>query len=103
MNHYILRSEEHWNAKKGTPAAANLRDRYNDGFFQRHNRNGMKDISAYRFADLFTPVHDAAMALPDVARLHHLCCADYIARLCLHRGQDHRADPRWQNAMAAAG
>lgn len=103
MNHYVLRSQEHWNAKKGTPAAANFNDRYDDAFFKRHNRNGIKDTSARRFAPLFRPFHQAAMAAPEVARLHHLCCADYVARLCRHQGQDHRIDERWVDAMAAAG
>lgn len=103
MNHYILRSEEHWHAKKGTPAAANFNDRYDDAFFTRHNRNGMKDTTASRFTPIFRPFYDAAMAVPGVARLHHLCCADYIERLCRHHGKDHRIDERWVDAMAAAG
>ena len=103
MNHYVLRSVEHWDAKKGTPAAANFEDRYTDGFFERHNRNGMLDISATRFTPIFRPFYDAAMAVPGVERLHHLCCAHYIERLCKHQGRDHRIDDRWIDAMTLAG
>jgi len=35
------------------------------------------------------------MALPDVRRLHHLCCADYAARLAAKQGRTANADPRY--------
>ena len=103
MNHYVLRSQEHWNAKKGTPAAIDLGDRYTDRFYARHNRNGTKDTSASRLTPVFQPIYEAALDLPGMRRLHHLSCAQYIERLCLHAGGDARTDPRWIDAMAAAG
>ena len=46
--------------------------------------------------------HTEAMALPGVARLHHLCCADLVARLCAHQGRAPQDDPRWHAEIAAA-
>lgn len=103
MNHYILRSAEHAAMKRGTLSASALVNRYTDEFFERRNRNGMRDKSAFRFAPFFDPIYQTAMALPDVARLHHLCGADYVARLCAHQGTNQKDDPRWQAHMAAAG
>lgn len=103
MNHYVLRSVEHYEAKKGTPSAAALADRYDDDFFERRDRNGMLDITATRFTPIFRPLWETAMAAPGVERLHHLCCADYIERLCKHHGTEHRTDTRWIDAMTSAG
>ncbi|SEW47670.1 Glycosyl transferase family 2 [Cognatiyoonia koreensis] len=103
MNHYVLRSAEHFDMKRGTPSASAFKDRYTDDFFKRRNRNGMVDQSALRFTDQFDAIHAQAMALPDVQRLHHLCGADYVARLAAHQGKDHRSDPRWQFHMESAG
>lgn len=102
MNHYILRSLDHFEMKRGTPSPSAGKDRYNDRFFKAHDRNGYKDESALRFADRFEPVHAKAMALPGVTRLHHLCCADYVARLCTHQGKPPQTDERWALHMAAA-
>ena len=41
-------------------------------------------------------------AVPGVSRLHHLCCADYVARLCESQGRVARDDARWVAHMAAA-
>lgn len=103
MNHYVLRSAEHYAMKRGTPSASAFADRYTDDFFERRNKNGMTDKTALRFAPVFDQIHQTAMALPKVHQLHHLCCADYVARLCQHQGTDHHADPRWRNHMEQAG
>lgn len=103
MNHYILRSAEHYAAKHGTLSASANVNRYTDEFYTRYNRNGVLDDSALRFETRFDKVFATAMALPDVARLHHLSGADYVARLCGHQGISPKDDPRWQSHMAAAG
>ncbi len=51
----------------------------------------------------FDAIHAQAMAIPGVTRLHHLCCADYVARLCANQGTQATDDPRWQAHMKAAG
>ena len=67
--------------KKGSPTAGNLKDRYTDEFFDHHNRNGIRDLSALRFLERLDEVDKSALALPDVLRLHHVCCTDYLAAI----------------------
>ncbi|SHI56658.1 glycosyltransferase family 2 protein [Wenxinia saemankumensis] len=102
MNHYVVRSDEHWAMKKGTASASAGKDRYTEQFHRARNRNGRRDASALAYRDRFDRIHAEAVALPGVARLHHLCCADYVARLCASRGADPAEDPRWQDHMAEA-
>lgn len=96
MNHYMVRSEESFWLKKGTPSAVAGKDRYTDGFFQRYNRNEAEDQSALKHADAFDRIFSEAMSLRDIARLHHLCCADYVARLMAKAGKPAESDPRYQ-------
>lgn len=102
MNHYVIRSEEHFAMKRGMRSATALKDRYTDQFYRARNRNGQRDPSALAHAAQFDPVHAEAMALPGVARLHHLCCADHVVRLCAAQGADPEADRRWQHHTARA-
>ena len=102
MNHYILRSKESYDHKRGIPSAAGFKDRYTEEFYNRHNKNGMRDVTAYRFSDPFEKVHTEAMALPDITRLHHICCAEYVVRMNEKRGQDPEADPRYHHHMTQA-
>jgi Glycosyl transferase family 2 len=102
MNHYIVRSAESWRLKRGSLSAVAGIDRYTDAFFDKHNRNDVTDTTAFERAADFDPVHATALALPGVARLHHLCCADLVARLARRAGADPAADPRWQQHQAQA-
>ena len=102
MNHYIIRSDESFDLKRGRPSATAGKDRYTETFYRTKNRNGSKDTSALRFEAEFDRLHAEAMALPDVKRLHHLCCADYVAELCAHQGRTAEDDPRWRHHMRVA-
>tara|TARA_R110002051_G_scaffold292899_1_gene357842 strand:+ start:1971 stop:2981 length:1011 start_codon:yes stop_codon:yes gene_type:complete len=102
MNHYIIRSKESYDHKRGIPSAAGFKDRYTDEFFNRYNRNGMRDLSAAWFQDRFAATHGLALKIPDVARLHHICCAEYVARMARKRGDDPDVDPRYLHHMAIA-
>lgn len=102
MNHYMLRSEESFGLKRGTLSSVAGRDRYTDDYFIAADRNEDQDLSAQRYAAAFDPLHAAAMALPDVRCLHHLCCADYVARLAEKAGRAPQDDPRWHEHMAQA-
>lgn len=102
MNHYILRWRESYDAKRGTPSASAGKDRYTDRFFRARDRNDESDLSALTLADRFDAVHAQAMALPDIRWLHHLCCADYVARLCAAAGRPFEDDPRWRFHMSEA-
>ncbi len=103
LNHYVIRSLESFAMKRGTPSASALRDRYDDRFFDNFDRNEAEDRSALACAPRFDAVHAEAMALPGLARLHHLGCADYAARLAAAAGIEARDDPRWRHHMEMAG
>jgi len=103
MNHYILRTHEDYAAKKGTPSASAGKDRYSDTFFRRFNkRPRVEDRSALTSNPAFSEVHEAAMALPGVAMLHHMCCAERVRRLCAVAGNDHEDDPRFIHHLEQA-
>jgi len=102
LNHYIIRSNESYDHKRGVLSAAGFKDRYTDDFYQRYNKNGMRDVTASRFLERFSQVHAEALAQPDVLRLHHICCAEYVVRLNEKRGQDPDTDPRFHHHMKIA-
>lgn len=102
MNHYMLRSEESFSLKAGTRAPVALNLRYTDTYRQRANAAPQVESAAFRYADSFAAVHARAMALPDVARLHALCCADHLRLIAEKHGQKVEDDPRWQGFMAEA-
>lgn len=104
INHYMLRSEESFGLKRGTKSAVAGHDRYTDHYHAKYNRNEVEDTCALGRADAFDPVFAQAMALPGVARLHHLCCADYVARLAQRAGRPAEDDARyaWHLRLAQA-
>ena len=94
MNHYMVRSKESFWLKKGQLSPVAGKNRYTDSFFDRYNRNEEENLSALTHAAAFDAVHAQAMALPGIRRLHHLCCADYIARIAQKYGRSASDDPR---------
>jgi hypothetical protein len=102
MNHYVIRSDESFNLKRGMPSASAMKDRYTDQFYKLRNRNDFSDFSALTYQDRFDRLHAEIMDLPGVRRLHHLCCADYVARLCAKAGVAVESDPRWKLHMEMA-
>lgn len=102
MNHYMLRSAESFDLKRGTLSAVAGKNRYTESFFIRHNRNDVEDLSAMAHANAFDAVFAQAMALPDVARLHHLCCVDFLTRSAAKQGRAVENDPRFHQQIARA-
>ena len=94
INHYMVKSVEGFGLKRGTLSAVAGVDRYTEGYFTRHDRNEIEDPSALSYGARFSGLRDQAMALPGVARLHHLACAAYIARIAARAGRVAAADPR---------
>ena len=47
-------------------------------------------------------MHAEALTLPDVLRLHHICCAEFVVTLCRKAGTDPETDPRYQHHMRIA-
>jgi len=77
INHYMLRSAETYSLKAGTLSPVALKDRYRPRYFLAADSGEERDETALRHAKAFDVMHKAAMALPDVARLHKLCCEDH--------------------------
>ena len=102
VNHYMIRWTEFFSLRRGTPSASSGVDRYNDVYFHTKNRNEVFEDSALAYRARFDVLHAQAMALPDVARLHHQCCADYVACICAKTGTAPQGDTRWQTHMAQA-
>lgn len=102
VNHYMLRSAETWGLKAGTLSPVAGVDRYTQAYFARANGGRMRADHALRHSADWQAVRDAAMALPEVARLHALCCADHVAAIARKAGRAPRQDPRWQGFMAQA-
>lgn len=102
VNHYALRTREHFLAKRGTPSSVAGIDRYTSAFADNHDRQEVEDRSALRYEARFDALWEEAMALPGVARLHRLCEADHVARLLRARGKDPADDPRWRKRAGKA-
>lgn len=102
LNHYVIRSDESFDLKRGRLSASAFKNRYTDRFYRARNRNGQRDLSAQSYAAWFDATYAEITAVPGALHLHHLCCADYVARLCTAQGTDARQDARWQHHMATA-
>lgn len=102
INHYMLRSAETFSLKSGTLSPVALSDRYTSSYFRRADSGRMLDSSAFRYAEAFETMRASLMALPDVARLHALCCADHMAAICTKAGRRPEDEPRWHAFMAQA-
>nr|HMS96636.1 glycosyltransferase family 2 protein [Tabrizicola sp.] len=66
-----------------SPAA--LKDRYTQRYFDRANQGDQVDDSALRHDEAWEAVFREAMSLPEVARLHGLCCEDHRRMIALHQ------------------
>ena len=108
INHYMLRSVESFSLKLGTAAPVALSNRYDPGYFRRADSGDQLDSTAFRYAEEFDAIQAQAMALPGVARLHALCCADHIRAIVEKAGGRVEDDPRYaafleQAAQHASG
>lgn len=94
MNHYMLRSAETYSLKRGTLSPVAAVNRYTDRYWKAADRAEEVDLSIARYATAFDALHAEAMALPRVARLHDLCCADHLAQVAEKAGRRAQDDPR---------
>lgn len=102
VNHYAVQTLEQFAHKKGNLCGGMLSDRYTDDFFRRFDRNEEENTAALAHAAEFDAEYARLVAIPGVLRLHHLCCADYVERICRKRGDDPEADPRYRMHRARA-
>lgn len=94
INHYMLRSAETFSLKAGTKSPAAQKDRYTESYRMNANSANELDIAALKYAEAFEAERERLMALPDVARLHALCCADHLRAIAAKAGRDPAKDPR---------
>lgn len=104
LNHYIVKTAENFAYKKGTPCPARKHfvDRYTDRFFETHNRNDVLDPIALDLSDRFDAIYAELVAVPGVAQLHHLSCADLLVAMHAKFGTDVASDPRYAAHLGAA-
>jgi hypothetical protein len=102
INHYMLRSAESFSLKRGTLSPVAGVDRYTTAFWDKADRRDAQDTSALRYADDFARVRAEAMALPGVARMHYLCCADHVRLIAEKAGRNVRYDKRHAEFLAKA-
>lgn len=96
INHYMVRSEETFSLKHKTLSPVAGVNRYTKSYFDRANRGEEPDASAFRYSDRYDAVYAQALTIPDVARLHYLCCADHLRLIAEKHGRDIALDPRYQ-------
>ncbi|HGG05282.1 MAG TPA: glycosyltransferase family 2 protein [Aliiroseovarius sp.] len=97
VNHYILQEREKYALKQGTKCVVKLVDRYTDDFHRRFNHNTVRNPLALTYKDRFDVEYARLMAIPGIRRLHHLCCADFVAALCADQGRDPADDARYRH------
>ena len=102
INHYMLRSAETYSLKSGTLSPVAAVDRYTDAYWKQADRADETDLSVARSAEAFDAMHAEAMALPGVARLHDLCCADHLRLVAEKAGRRVEDDPRHADFLARA-
>jgi hypothetical protein len=102
INHYKLRSAESYSLKAGTLSPVALGNRYTEQYFEAGEAGREVDTSAFRYSEAFDATHREAMALPEVAHLHALCCADHLRAIVEKAGGRAEDDPRYQAFMAEA-
>lgn len=95
VHHYAIRSHEEFKFKKGRPAASDFADRYTDTFHRTFDRNEVENQNALAYRKRFDTEYNRLRKIPGVMRLHHLCCADYVADICVKRGDDPMTDKRY--------
>ncbi|MEO6298308.1 MAG: glycosyltransferase family 2 protein [Paracoccaceae bacterium] len=103
FNHYMLRSGESFSLKRGTLSPTAAKPRYTAKYQMHANLHDLTDKTALRYAAAFDRAYAEVMAVPQVARLHHLCCADHVRLIAERAGQRAEDDPRYQRYMELAG
>ena len=88
--------------RAGSASPVALSNRYDSAYFRRADSGDEPDSSAFRYAEGFDAVHMQAMALPEVARLHALCCADHVKAIVEKAGGRAEEDPRYGRFLEQA-
>ena len=102
INHYMLRSAETYSLKAGTKSGTSNRNRYTDNYRSIADSGKDLDQSALGIHAAFEAERAGLMAMPGIARLHALCCADHLRLIAEKHGRDPAADPRIAGFLAQA-
>jgi hypothetical protein len=99
INHYMLRSQESYSLKQGTLSPVKLSNRYTAHYYDRANSGKQLDTSALRYLEPFSAAFIKLMLIPNVAKLHSLCCADHLRLIAEKAGRSIDDDPRYQDYL----
>ena len=102
ISHFMLRSLETYRLKEGTPSPVALGNRYRDSYFEAAEAGDEIDPSALRYSTQFDAELAKLHALPEVSRLHALCCADHVRAIVEKTAGCAKDDPRFRHFMAMA-
>jgi len=100
VNHYAVKSSEGFSLKGTRKSGAARVYRHDEEFFETYNRNESEDLSALSHEATFAVEYAKLLAVPEVERLHHACCASYVAQLCQHARIAPDTDARYLHHMA---
>lgn len=95
INHYAVKSRESFALKSTQRSGAQLIYRHNEAFFEKFDRNETLDTSALSREAEFAAEYGMLTASEEIQRLHHACCARYVARLCEAAGKRPDEDQRF--------
>lgn len=102
INHYMLRSAETYSLKSGSLSPVALHDRYTDSYRTKADEGDELDAAAFRYSEAFDAEWARLWALPGVAHLHKLCCADHLRAILEKAGRKAEDDPRLQGFLDEA-
>lgn len=100
VNHYAVKSAEGFSLKGTRKSGAARVYRHDAAFYETYNRNESEDRSALSREVAFCAEYSKLVAIPEIERLHHKCCASYVEQLCRHAGVDPENDARYLHHFA---
>lgn len=95
INHYAVKSDESFELKRTLLSGAKSTYRYDDQYYEIYNRNEVEDTVALSRERAFTAAYDELTSDPEIIRMHHVCCANYLKELCRVSGREVETDPRF--------
>lgn len=96
INHYVIKSQECLLERREKWKSSDRNERYSEEFLSRYNKNHKQDFSAIQNTARFNEEYQNLTSDPETLRLHHACCATYIAELSRLSGALPEEDPRYK-------
>lgn len=95
VNHYVIKAQECLLERREKWKSSDRNERYSEEFLSSHNKNHEQDVSATQNTERFDEEYRNLTSDPETLRLHHACCAAYVAELSLLAGDKPEDDPRY--------